>query len=172
MKDIVLRECAAPDARALALIGRDTFAETFANGATDADMEKYLREHFSEAVMLEELETPDSAFFAAESGGEMIGYLKLNSGDAQTERRYPDGVEVQRLYVRAKYKGVHVGSALMRAALERAKNAGASGAWLGVWERNFPAIAFYERMGFVRAGEHVFMLGDDAQTDYIMYKPL
>lgn len=60
----------------------------------------------------------------------------------------------------------------MRAALERAKNAGASGAWLGVWERNFPAIAFYERMGFVRAGEHVFMLGDDAQTDYIMYKPL
>lgn len=44
--------------------------------------------------------------------------------------------------------------------------------WLGVWERNPRAIAFYRRSGFVEVGEHVFQLGSDPQRDVIMAKAL
>ncbi len=44
--------------------------------------------------------------------------------------------------------------------------------WLGVWEKNENAIAFYNKMGFVRTGTHSFIMGDEEQKDYIMTKTL
>ena len=44
--------------------------------------------------------------------------------------------------------------------------------WIDVWEKSDYAIAFYERFGFVKQGMHVFLMGDEQQTDYIMVKPL
>ena len=40
--------------------------------------------------------------------------------------------------------------------------------WLGVWERNDRARAFYVKCGFADAGEHIFLFGTDPQTDLIM----
>ncbi len=40
--------------------------------------------------------------------------------------------------------------------------------WLGVWEKNEPAILFYEKQGFVPFDTHGFMLGNDLQTDILM----
>ena len=55
----------------------------------------------------------------------------------------------------------------MNAAIDAARARGAQTLWLGVWERNPRAVAFYEKYGFTRVGEHTFMLGDDAQTDWL-----
>ena len=42
--------------------------------------------------------------------------------------------------------------------------------WLGVWEKNVNAIAFYEKMGFKQAGQHLFQIGNELQSDLIMKK--
>ena len=44
--------------------------------------------------------------------------------------------------------------------------------WLGVWDKNDNAIAFYKKLGFVQTGAHSFYMGDEEQIDYIMSKTL
>jgi ribosomal protein S18 acetylase RimI-like enzyme len=60
----------------------------------------------------------------------------------------------------------------MDAALELLAQRGCRTAWLGVWERNPRAIAFYRKRGFVEAGEQIFVLGTDHQRDKVFVKPL
>lgn len=38
--------------------------------------------------------------------------------------------------------------------------------WLGVWEKNENATAFYMKMGFVQTGAHSFYMGDVEQVDF------
>ncbi len=49
---------------------------------------------------------------------------------------------------------------------------GAKTLWLGVWERNDRAHAFYEKCGFADVGEHIFLFGTDPQTDRVMVTTL
>ena len=60
----------------------------------------------------------------------------------------------------------------MDAAIDAARARGAQTLWLGVWERNPRAVAFYAKYGFARVGEHTFVLGDDWQTDWVFSRPL
>jgi diamine N-acetyltransferase len=65
-----------------------------------------------------------------------------------------------------------MGRVLMDFALQKALELGKKTAWLGVWEKNLSAIAFYQKMGFVKAGQHSFRMGDELQTDWVMKKNL
>jgi ribosomal protein S18 acetylase RimI-like enzyme len=56
----------------------------------------------------------------------------------------------------------------MKASLKEARERGFNCLWLGVWDKNEKAIKFYERWGFKKVGSHAFMLGKDAQNDFIM----
>lgn len=152
----------------LQAIGRITFQETFAGANSPEDMAKYVEEQFSTQRVLAELVDPHSQFFLAEREGRTIGYLKLNSGAAQTEPMGEDAVEIERIYVLREFHGHGVGQRLCNKALEVAHTLGAETIWLGVWERNPQAIAFYRRNGFAEFGEHVFKLGDDEQRDVLM----
>ena len=149
-------------------ISRETFYESFAAMNTPENMTRYLEEGFSIEKLSSELSNPNSAFYFAHLGEEILGYLKLNFGAAQTELQDPNAVEIERIYVRAAYQGRAVGQALYDHAISVARSRQAQFVWLGVWEKNNRAIRFYERNGFVAFGTHVFMLGDDAQTDILM----
>ena len=76
--------------------------------------------------------------------------------------------ELNRLYVAAAWHGKGVAQALLKDAMKSAKDAGADCLWLGVWEHNPRAIAFYRKCGFEDVGSHHFMLGTDRQRDVIM----
>ena len=84
----------------------------------------------------------------------------------------PAPLELKRLYVAAAWHGRGVAQALMDAALMAARTCGARTLWLGVWERNPRAAAFYAKHGFRRVGEHTFVLGEDVQTDWLLARPL
>jgi ribosomal protein S18 acetylase RimI-like enzyme len=96
--------------------------------------------------------------------------MKLNTGSAQTETVGGDAMEIERLYILSHFKRHGLGTAFIRQAENAAVSQGISTIWLGVWEHNEPAKQFYTRMGFIKTGQHVFMLGDDQQTDHIMSK--
>lgn len=152
----------------LAKIGRQTFAETFASSNDADDFESYLDTAFTTDQLTSEFSEEHSAFFFARIDSEIAGYIKLNTGAAQTEKVEGDALEIERIYVTAQFQGAGVGKAMFDFASQIAKEQSRDAIWLGVWEDNPKAIAFYERQGFEVFGEHVFKLGSDQQRDIMM----
>lgn len=169
-----VRRAEATDAGTLATLGERTFRETFAASNTASDIDAYMRHAFSVERLLAELVDPDSAFFLAfaECTHAPGGYAKLRAGAPDPSVTGPDPIEIERIYVERNAIGRGLGAALMRTCLEEAAARGGKTVWLGVWERNERAIAFYERWGFAVVGSHVFQLGSDPQNDLIMVKTL
>ena len=152
----------------LQIIGKQTFLETFTEGNSEENMKKYLEEGFAEEKLLSELQNPNAEFYFATSEGDVIGYLKLNFGDSQTELKDNSALEIERIYVLKDYHGKGVGQLLYKKALVIAQMKKVSYVWLGVWEENPRAISFYKKNGFMEFDKHIFKLGDDEQTDIMM----
>jgi ribosomal protein S18 acetylase RimI-like enzyme len=172
MGKVTIIQVGMDDLAILQHVARETFYETFAEANTKADMEKYLAENLGDAKMSAELSNPDSLFFMAWEGETAIGYLKVNTGDAQTELKDITALEIERIYVKSSYHGQKVGQLLYDKALETAQLQNKAYLWLGVWEQNPKAIRFYEKNGFVVFDKHIFKFGEDEQTDIMMKKML
>jgi len=153
---------------ALQQIGRQTFSETFAESNSADNMAKYLAEAYSFEKLTEELNNQNSFFYFAMLDEKVIGYLKLNMGGSQTELKDNDALEIERIYVLKEFHGKKVGQLLFDKAITIAKEQQVAYVWLGVWEENKRALNFYTKNGFVEFDQHVFVLGDEAQTDIMM----
>ena len=149
-------------------IGRQTFYETFSTGNTQENMQKYLDERFSIEKLTAELNDKNAIFYFAQLENKIVGYLKINFGDSQTELKDDKALEIERIYVLKEFHGKKVGQILYDKAIEIAKNKNADYVWLGVWEQNQRAIRFYAKNGFVAFDKHIFKLGNDEQTDIMM----
>jgi ribosomal protein S18 acetylase RimI-like enzyme len=160
------------DLKELQTLSRKTFFETFSSGNTEENMREYLDVEFAEQKMKNELSNIDSVFYLAKEKDKLIGYLKINFANAQTELKEEKGMEVERIYVLKEFHGKNVGQLLFDKALEIAKAKNMDYLWLGVWEKNPRAIRFYEKNGFVQFGKHVFKVGADEQTDVMMRREL
>ncbi|WP_435357805.1 GNAT family N-acetyltransferase [Emticicia sp. SJ17W-69] len=168
MEIIETKKVAIQDIKELQKIGRQTFYETFASGNTEENMQKYLDEGFSIDKLITELNDTNAEFYFAMLDNNVIGYLKLNSGQSQTELQDKNSLEIERIYVLQQFHGKKVGQVLYDKALQVAKERNLEYIWLGVWEENPRAIRFYEKNGFVAFDKHIFKLGNDEQTDIMM----
>lgn len=170
--NLMLRTATTADAALIADVSRQTFYDTFAPHNTEADMKKFLDEQFTKGRLMLEVGAPDNEFFLAYAGEQVAGYLKLRDAKVPDALKGILSLEVARLYVLKEFLGKRVGAFLMDAAIETAVEKGKQVLWLGVWEANGRAIAFYERYGFKKFGEWDFLLGDDMQRDWLMKKEL
>jgi GNAT superfamily N-acetyltransferase len=152
----------------LAEIGAETFYDTFVEQNTPENMAVYLAESFSPEKQVLELKDPASKFLILEMEGQTAGYARLYFGHAPEDVTSQRPMELVRIYARKAWIGKGVGAQLMQACLSEAKQAGCDVVWLGVWEMNPRAIAFYQKWGFEIVGRHEFHLGDDPQNDFIM----
>ena len=169
---VTVRRANPDDANLLAELGARTFLETFAADNTVEDMDAYIASNFNVAQQAAELAQPASTFLIAEVSGVGAGYAKLNKGRPAEGIVGTNPIELVRLYVDRKWFGRGVGEALMRRCLEEAGRAGFKTIWLGVWEQNLRAQAFYRKWDFRAVGKHVFQLGEDAQTDILMEREI
>ena len=172
MKIPIIRPAGLDDVDVLQTIGIRTFSEAFADKNTEDDMAAYLKKAFIPQRIEAELRDPEVQFHLAVTDQHIIGYMKINAGDAQSEALGAKHMEIERIYVLAEAQGHGIGQILLDEALRIARNAGARILWLGVWEHNPGAIRFYERNGFVAFGRHEFMLGKDRQTDILMRRTI
>ncbi|MCQ9633411.1 GNAT family N-acetyltransferase [Chryseobacterium sp. WG14] len=172
MSSITILKAGIDDLETIQNLGIQTFTETFAEDNTDEAMEKYLEESFNTPQLTSELKTQDSLFYIAWEEDNPVGYLKINSGEAQTELKDETGLEIERIYVKKSHHGKKVGQLLYDQALETAQQLSKSYLWLGVWEENLRALNFYRKNGFVEFDKHIFRLGDEEQTDLMMKKIL
>lgn len=168
MTEIEIKKVTLSDIDQLQKIGRQTFYETFATGNTEENMTKYLDEGFSAEKLTTELNDNNAEFYFATLNNNVIGYLKLNFGQSQTELQDEKALEIERLYVLKDFHGKKVGQLLYDKAIEVAKEKKSDYIWLGVWEENPRAINFYKKNGFFEFDKHIFKLGNDEQIDIMM----
>ena len=169
-----IRPATADDARLLAQLGARLFEQAFGAANEPANMSAYLANAFSLERQSAELAEPGNvAWIAEDAGGAAVGYALLRRGSGSLAVLQENAAEVQRLYVDQTWHGRGVAEALMNTCLDHASRTWHCGVvWLGVWQLNPRAIAFYTKMGFATVGTHTFTLGDDVQHDYIMSRAL
>ncbi|MEY8760193.1 GNAT family N-acetyltransferase [Chryseobacterium tongliaoense] len=172
MTSIIINKASNEDLETLQSIGKQTFSETFSADNSEEAMKEYLEKSFNTEKIKAELNNPDSFFFIAWEEDNPVGYLKVNSGKAQTELQDDASLEIERIYVKSSHHGKKVGQLLYDQALETAQNLNKSYLWLGVWEENLRALNFYRKNGFIEFDKHIFRLGTDEQTDLMMKKTL
>lgn len=168
---LTIRPATPADAGTLSEFGRRTFLDTFGEQNTAQDMAAYLAGAFSEARQLAELAAADVITLIAEDQAICVGYAQLGAGATPQCVTGASPIELVRFYVDRGWHGRGLAQALMQ-EVEATARARAETLWLGVWERNARAIAFYRKCGFVDVGSHVFRLGSDPQTDRIMVRSL
>lgn len=165
---IDLRHAHAGDAQALAALAEATFRDTFGAANAAEDMDRHCRSAYGATIQANEIANPGIATLVAEADGHPVGYAQLRWGVAPRCVVAATPGEIQRLYVVRACHGQGVAHALMQASLQAMAARQCDVVWLGVWEGNPKAIAFYRKSGFHEVGEHVFTLGSDPQRDIVM----
>lgn len=169
---ISIKKCTLEDLHKLQEISYQTFYETFKDQNSPENLKAYLEKAFSLEQVEKELSNNSSEFFFVYYNHEGAGYLKVNTADAQSEAMGDDSLEIERIYIKKKFQKHGLGKYLLNKAMDIARERKKKKIWLGVWEKNENAIAFYKKMGFVQNGAHSFFMGDEEQTDFIMVKTL
>lgn len=174
MTNVNIRPCDITDLKILKKVGIETFTATFAAQNTPENMQAYLSQAYTDEKLTNEITTPGSTFYLLieSETAEIAGYLKLNVAVAQTETIANNSLEIERIYLRQAFQKQGLGRKMLEFALQQARTLGMSAVWLGVWEHNENAKAFYQKLGFHQVSQHSFLLGADCQTDLILLKEL
>lgn len=163
-----IRLASSADAVGLAQLAETTFRQAFGSSNRDEDIELHCRNSYGAAIQAAEIEARDRTTIVSEADGCLIGFGQLRWGTPPACVRATRGAEIQRLYVDRLWHGRGVAQALMEPLIGAATRGGAGTVWLGVWERNPRALAFYKKSGFVEVGEHTFVVGQDPQRDLVL----
>lgn len=165
-----IRKANLGDAMAVAEIAEATFRATFSAMNTTEHMELHCQNSYGERIQASEISNPKMVTLVSEKKSGIIGYAQMRWGHTPSCVSAKSSGEIQRLYVVEGWHGKGVAQELMHACIAEIKQRGSEAVWLGVWERNPRAIAFYKKSGFVEVGDHTFPLGGDLQRDIIMVR--
>jgi len=170
---VQIRRATVADAEALTEIGARTFFETFAADNTPEDMRMFLESTWRpELQRAEILDEGMDTLLACDAHGAIAGFAQVRMAHPPSgiEARAP--VELKRFYVDRPWHGQGLARTLMEAAEQAARARGGRELWLGVFERNERARAFYRKCGFDKVGTQIFVVGNDPQNDHVMLKVL
>jgi diamine N-acetyltransferase len=142
-----IRRAVPADAEALADLAARTFRDTFEADNTPGDMAAHLVGSYSPARQLAEITSSDIVTLLATCDG-LAAFAQLRRCKPPACVTAARTIELWRFYVDKGWHGRGIAKHLMQAVLDEAKAAGATTVWLGVWERNPRAIAFYRKFGF------------------------
>jgi ribosomal protein S18 acetylase RimI-like enzyme len=169
---IVIRRGEAADAAALAVFGERMFLDTFGPSNDPAHIRAYLDEAFGLTQQSAELADPDTTILLATFDDALVAYAQLRRGPAPACVAHTGAIELQRFYLDRPAHGSGLASTLMDEVRATAAALGAGHLWLGVWENNARAIAFYVKCGYADVGRKTFDVGSDRQVDRVMVAPL
>lgn len=169
---MIIRHANTSDTAALACLAEQTFRDTFTSGSSTSDMQQHCEENYSPDIQLQEIQDSNLITILAECEGKLAGFaqVRLLSPTVNLKEslasKYPS--ELSRLYVSNEWLGHGVAHKLMSEVLASVATVKSDCLWLGVWEENPRAIAFYHKYDFTVVGDHVFTVGTDPQRDLIM----
>jgi len=169
---LTFRKCIIADLQQLRDLSEKTYNDTFEKFCSKEIMRTYLSEAFNAGKIFQELNNEHSAFYFAYKNESLAGYIKINEFPAQTDINDEESLELERIYLLRPFQGYGYGKELLEKAISIAAEKRKKYIWLGVWDKNSKAIGFYVKNGFRISGEHVFVMGEEQQYDYLMKKEL
>jgi ribosomal protein S18 acetylase RimI-like enzyme len=167
-----IRAATAADAAPLTELARRTFHDAFAPMNSAENIEAYMSQNFTLQKFSAQLADPRVFFLIAEIDATPVGFAKFCDGDVPDCVSGVAPIEIERFYVNREFHGKGVAQTLMQACFNHARQAGHETIFLGVWDKNDRAIAFYRKCGFDVVGSHAFQMGDETQNDLLMEKRL
>ncbi|ONM47718.1 GNAT family N-acetyltransferase [Nocardia donostiensis] len=173
MNTVTVERAGLWDAEALSGVAAATFPLACPPGASADDIEIFIGDVLSGDKFGEYLTDPSRTVLKAVCEGEIVGYAMLKGGKPADPAlaaavELDPVLEVSKMYVLPGHHGSGVSTALMQAALERAREDGYAGLWLGVNQKNTRAQRFYAKHGFVVVGTRTFDVGNQVHHDYVM----
>jgi diamine N-acetyltransferase len=169
---MTIRELSEKDIPVLRDLAIQIYRDTFSDANTPENMEAFISKDYSVSSFQREFREDGSHYYFALDHDQPAGYLRLRKNSEADFHLGSNTIELHRLYIDVNYQGKQVGSLLMQHALDVAKAMKVDWIWLGVWEHNPKAQKFYSKWGFERFAEHVFYMGDEAQTDWLLKKKI
>jgi ribosomal protein S18 acetylase RimI-like enzyme len=168
----MIRTATRSDAALVAALAERTFREAFSALNPPEQMDGHCRENFGTAIQAQEIAAADHLTLLVEPQGCPAGFAQLRWTEPPGCVAGAAPGEIQRFYLLQECHGTGIAATLMAACLAALRKRGSDVAWLGVWEENPRAIAFYRKEGFAEVGRKVFMVGTDPQRDLVMARPL
>lgn len=169
---IKIRTATLTDAKPLSELAEKTFCDAFASSNNADDITSHCASNFGEAIQAAELSDSQYDTLVAEDNGKLVAYAQLRQGQCPECVTAKSAGEIQRLYVDKLWHGKGLAQSLMVESINKLTRKNNDVVWLGVWEHNPRAIAFYKKFNFQPVGKHIFKLGGDPQTDIIMMRTL
>ena len=160
------------NAQQISAISKQTFYQAFNAQNTQADMALFIASNFNIQATEQEIANKSNIFYLAYNNNQLCGYAKVVEKDTSDEFPNTKTLRISRIYVLNTFIGRGIGNALMQQCLNLAIELGKCIIWLGVWENNISAIAFYQKWGFEKFSTEIFVLGNDPQIDWLMKKQL
>jgi len=168
----LIRIASLDDIPALCRLGAATFRATYRETADPREVDEYADEQFTPDKVAAWFRKPCARTLLAVAGDAHVGYAHLRHAKVPacvTDRK---AIELSRLYLLGTAQGTGLGRALMAAALAQAAELQARTVWLGAYDRNARALAFYARHGFTRVGTHEFEFGGRIHHDPVLTRPV
>jgi ribosomal protein S18 acetylase RimI-like enzyme len=167
---IKLRKAKIEELPAVRELAIEVYTDTFAEHNTPENLDAFFKEAYSSEKFNNEFHEPNSVLYIAVDDLKIVGFLRLRNSSEADKYLGKNHIELHRLYIHRDYQGSSVSKMFMEHALKYAREKNHEWIWLGVWEKNFRAQKFYAKWGFERFSEHIFQMGDDPQTDWLLKK--
>jgi len=168
----VIRHATPADAQALAAFGAQAFADTYREISDAQEIADYVAEHFQPEIMAAVISDPACTTLLAWMGEHLAGYAIVKDEPAPDCVTGPAPLKLWRIYLGESFIGQGLGARLMAEVHAEARSRGAQTLWLGVYDRNVRAVAFYERFGFAKVGGQEFMFGGQIYIDPVYATPV
>jgi len=168
MPDLLIRAAGHDDVDALVTLASDAFRATYGDGHNSWDIEDYVAGAFTAQTFAALLADPLSDLLVALDADGYAGYAHVVRSPAPPCVTGERPIELRRLYLRQDTIGRGYGAALMRRVYAVARDHGCATLWLGVYDQNHHARAFYARFGLVDVGRKDFWFGGQAYSDPVM----
>jgi len=159
-----VRNATADDAARISELGATIFAQSYQHPFDQENMDAYVDEAFSKQRIAEET----IYYYVAEADDVIVGFVKFYTYRWTPRFKSKITFEVERLYIQKNMEGQNIGSQLMAAALDVAKQKNYTIIWLSVWENNERGIRFHQQHGFDIIGDGIFALGKTERKYLIM----
>lgn len=169
---LLVRIAGEADIPLLCNIARQSFLDAFGRMNDPEDNQAFIDEHFTPENIRAALQTPGTVFLLAFRDQQPAGYAKLSNQEIPAALKTAAPLKMEKLYFLKPFTGKGFGEQLLQHCTKWASSNGYSHIWLIVWDRNMPAIRFYDRLGFTPFGQDMQIVGNDVQMAIMMQKKI
>jgi ribosomal protein S18 acetylase RimI-like enzyme len=157
-------------AKVLSELCKETFVSPHGDSAPKKEIERYLKNNFSEERLQQELKRSENEYYLIYHQNKIAGFSKIIFNSQNDHIAKKNITQLSRLYLLEDFYSLGLGKTLFDFNISLAKQHHQAGVWLAVWVENKRAISFYKKLGFKKVGHSNYRISEThSNPNYIFY---